>query len=85
MISFNWSFSARKKVPKCPYVIFLFVLNCFYISERINMKKLFWFFISMTAFIFAGTGEIKEINDSLQKKEKTHIAEIRADLFSWEK
>lgn len=49
------------------------------------MKKLFWFFISMTAFIFAGTGEIKEINDSLQEKEKTHIAEIRANLFSWEK
>lgn len=38
------------------------------------MKKLFWFFVSMLAFIFAGTGDIKKINDSLQSKDKTHIS-----------
>ena len=32
------------------------------------MKKLFFMLIALIAFVFAGTGEIKEINDVLKKQ-----------------
>jgi hypothetical protein len=31
------------------------------------MKKIFLLFVSMVTFILSGTGEIKDINDTLQK------------------